>query len=134
MDVEDGNGTDCIAVKSHKLFKMPVSNEMFYGFIQKITHKTTTNVNYYLIDNSAYKKAIYCDEFQPISLLQQFCNDLMPHYFKNKQFFITRRMSYNNFNTILRHVCRSNGIDFRSERKYDKSKTQIMHYIYCIAQ
>lgn len=133
MDVEDGNGTDCIAAKSHKLFKMPVPNELFYGFIQKITHKIITNVSYFLIDNSAYKKAIYCDEFQPMSLLQQFCNDLMLYYCKNKQFFITRKMSYNNFNTILRHICRHNGIDFKSERKYDKSKTQIVYYIYCIA-
>jgi hypothetical protein len=133
MDVEDGNGTDCIAAKSHKLFKMPVPNELFYGFIQKITHKIITNVSYFLIDISAYKKAIYCDEFQPMSLLQQFCNDLMLYYCKNKQFFITRKMSYNNFNTILRHICRHNGIDFKSERKYDKSKTQIVYYIYCIA-
>ena len=133
MDVEDGNGTDCIAAKSHKLFKMPVPNELFYGFIQKITPNIITMVSYFWIDNSAYKKAIYCDEFQPMSLLQQFCNDLMLYYCKNKQFFITRKMSYNNFNTILRHICRHNGIDFKSERKYDKSKTQIVYYIYCIA-
>jgi hypothetical protein len=119
-------------IKSHKLLKTPVPNELFYDFIQKIAHKMP-NSNYYLIDMSAYKKAAYCDECQLTqtdSLLQQFCNDLMPHYCKDKQFFLTRKMSYNNLNTILRQICRHNAIECKTERKYDKSKTQIVYCIY----
>jgi len=121
-------------VKSHKLLRTPVPNELFYNFIQKIAHKMP-NSNYYLIDMSAYKKATYCDECQLVqtdSLLQQFCTDLMPHYCKDKQFFLTRKMSYNNLNTILRQICRYNAIECKTERKYDKSKTQIVYCIYDI--
>ena len=119
-------------IKSHKLLRTPVPNELFYDFIQKIAHKIP-NSNYYLIDMSAYKKATYCDECQLAqtdSLLQQFCTDLMPHYCKDKQFFLTRKMSYNNLNTILRQICRYNAIECKTERKYDKSKTQIVYCIY----
>ena len=38
-------------------------------------------------------------------------------------------MSYNNMNTILRQVCRRCAIECKSERKYDKSKTQIVYHI-----
>ena len=38
-------------------------------------------------------------------------------------------MSYNNMNTILRQVCRHCAIECKSERKYDKSKTQIVYHV-----
>ena len=63
------------------------------------------------------------------SLLQQFCNELMPYYCKDKHFFLTRKMSYSNLNTILRQVCRHASIECKPERKYDKSKTQIVYHI-----
>ncbi len=129
---------------------MSVPNELFYDFIKKIAHKIP-NSDYYLIDLFAYKKATYCDNYphgsdvehstattdvetttatMESSLLEKFCQDLMPYYCKDKQFFLTRKMSYNNLNTILRQICRYNSIDCRSERKYDKSKTHIVYYIH----
>lgn len=90
------------------------------------------NFNYYLIDMTAYKKSTYCDEHQADpSPLQQFCNDLMPYYCNDKRFFLTRKMSYNNLNTILRQICRHNAIECKTHRKYDKSKTQIVYYVGC---
>ena len=124
--------------KSHKLLKTHVPNELFYDFIKKVAHKMP-NSDWFLIDLFAYKKATYCDEGPDAiagddtpsqSLLQQFCEDLMPYYCKDKQFFLTRKMSYNNLNTILRQICRHNSIECRSERKYDKSKTHIVYYIH----
>jgi hypothetical protein len=141
VDAEGGNANvmnmhmnmnianNCI-LPSHKLLRTPVPNDLVFGFIHKIAHKIP-NSNYYLIDVCAYKKAMYYDaetEAKP-SLLQQFCNDLMPYYCKDKQFFVTRKMSHNNMNTILRQVCRHCAIECKSERKYDKSKTQIVYYI-----
>lgn len=123
--------------KSRKIIKNAVPNELFYDFIKKISHKIS-NSDYYLIDLFAYKKATYCDEHPheldetSPSLLQKFCQDLMPYYYKDKQFFLTRKMSYNNLNTILRQICRHNSIQCRSERKYDKSKTHIVYYIHDI--
>lgn len=146
----DENGTEMLScfTKTHKLLKMSVPNELFYDFIKKIAHKIP-NSDYYLIDLFAYKKATYCDEHShdaevepdtttatmgssssTPSLLEKFCQDLMPYYCKDKQFFLTRKMSYNNLNTILRQICRYNSIDCRSERKYDKSKTHIVYYIH----
>lgn len=129
--VNGGAAADPCVAKSHKLLKTSIPNELFYDFIKNIAHKMP-NSNYYLIDLSAYKKATYCDECQPDkpSLLQQFCTDLMPYYCNDKQFFLTRKMSCNNLNTLLRQVCRHNAIECKTDRKYDKSKTQIVYYIY----
>jgi hypothetical protein len=119
------------SMKSHKMLKAAIPNEVFYSFIRKIAHKMH-NSNYYVIDTIAYKKSIYCDESQEEpSPLQQFCNDLMPYYCNDKHFFLTRKMSHNNLNTILRQVCRCNAIECKTNRKYDKSKTQIVYYIGC---
>ena len=114
--------------KPHKFFKSAIPVETLYDFIKKISYKMP-NSEYYLIDLNAYKKAIYCPEPHSVSLIEQFCNDLMPCYSKEKQVFITRKMSYNNLNTILRQVCRHCGIECKSERKYDKSKTHIVYHI-----
>jgi len=114
--------------KSHKFFKSAIPTEMIRCFIMKISYKIP-NTHTYLIDLNAYKKAVYCSDSQSVSLLAQFCNDLLPYYCKEKQMFLTRKMSYNNMNTILRQVCRHCAIECRSERKYDKSKTQIVYHI-----
>jgi len=113
---------------SHKFFKSAIPVEIVHNFIKKISHKMP-NSEYHLIDLNAYKKAIYCSDSQTISWLEQFCNDLLPFYCKEKQVFLTRKMSYNNLNTILRQVCRHCAIECKSERKYDKSKTQIVYHI-----
>ena len=123
-----GLGAPPKPTKSHKLLKTPVPTDVFYEFIKKISHKMP-NSDYYLIDMSAYKKATYCED-EAVSLLQQFCNDLMPYYYMDKHFFLTRKMSFNNLNTILRQICRHNSIECKSERKYDKSNTHIVYHIY----
>ena len=145
----DENGTETkepSLTKHHKLLKTSVPNELFYDFIKKVAHKMP-NSDWFLIDLFAYKKATYCDDGPDAigggggisntdtdspnqSPLQQFCQDLMPYYCKDKQFFLTRKMSYNNLNTILRQICRHNSIECLSERKYDKSKTHIVYYIH----
>ena len=122
------NPSSSSSSKSHKFFKSAIPAEIIYSFIKKISYKMP-NSEYYLIDLNAYKKAVYCSEPHSVSLLEQFCNDLLPYYCKEKQIFLTRKMSYNNLNTVLRQVCRHCAIECKSERKYDKSKTQIVYYI-----
>jgi hypothetical protein len=114
--------------KSHKFFKSAIPIELIHGFIRRISYKIP-NTHTHLIDLNAYKKAVYCADAQTVSLLAQFCNELLPHYCKEKQVFLTRKMSYNNMNTILRQVCRQCAIVCKSERKYDKSKTQIVYHV-----
>jgi hypothetical protein len=127
-DTEPAVASDHIHAKSHKFFKSAVHPDVLYDFLKKISYKVP-NSEYYLIDMNAYKKAVYASEPQTATPAEQFCNSLMQHYSKEKQTFLTRKMSYNNLNTILRQVCRHCRIEYKSERKYDKSKTQIVYYI-----
>ena len=134
MVVKDDTATNCMAVvKSHKILRACVPNELFYAFITQIATKIP-NTNYYLIDVAAYKKSTYIDDDavanNGVSLLQKFCTDLLPYYCNDKQGFVTRKMSYNNLNTILRQICRQNLIECKSHRKYDKSKTHIVYHIH----
>jgi hypothetical protein len=116
------------SLNPHKFFRSAIPVAMLYDFVHKISYKLP-NTECYLIDRNAYKKAIYCPEPASVSAIEQFCSDLMPYYCKEKQVFLTRKMSYNNLNTILRQVCRHCAVEFRSERKYDKSKTHIVYYV-----
>lgn len=118
------------SVTKSSFFKSNVPLELLYDFVNKISHKIP-NTDHHLIDINSYKKSIYVDDFNKKSLLDHFCYSLLPYYHKEKQFFLTRKMSYNNLITILRQICRGSNIYFKSERKYDKSKTQIVHYIAC---
>ena len=136
VNQDNDTATKCMAVvKSHKILRACVPNELFYAFINRIATKIP-NSNYYLIDVASYKKSTYidadadADANNGVSLLQQFCTDLLPYYCNDKQCFVTRKMSYNNLNTILRQVCRQNSIECKSHRKYDKSKTHIVYHIY----
>lgn len=133
VSTTDADDIELGVIKSHtkptKFFKAAIPHEIIHCFIKKISYRIPNSENHYLIDLNAYKKAIYCSEPLSVSLLDQFCRDLLPFYCKEKQIFLTRKMSYNNMNTILRQVCRHCAIECRSERKYDKSKTQIVYYI-----
>jgi len=79
--------------KLHKFFKSAIPFELIHGFIRKISYKIP-NTHTHLIDFNAYKKAVYCSDSH--SLLAKFCSDLLPFYCKEKQMFLTRKMSYNN--------------------------------------
>ena len=52
------------------------------------------------------------------------------HYFPSKQNYVTRKMTYKNFITILRQICKYHHIPFTSTIKYDKSTYDISYSIF----
>ena len=63
-------------------------------------------------------------------ILTQFIDYLLPFYYTSKHFYLTRRMTYNRFITIIRHVCKICNILFNYNIKYIQSKYMIEYYIY----
>ena len=53
-----------------------------------------------------------------------------PFYHISKQKYLERKLTYNNFTTILRQICNFNKINYTSQIKYDKSTYDIIYYIY----
>jgi len=90
--------------------------DFFSDFIKSIG---TQEDNYLLIDENHYKSAEYKNLIDPF-LLQ-----INPYYYETKKRYLTRKMNYNNFITILRQISNKNEIVYESVMKYNNSK----HYI-----
>ena len=94
---------------------------MLYNIFEQICLKTD---KYYLVDNNSYKKFLY------YGLNEKLCEALMEYYHMSKQFYLTRPMTYNSFTNIVRQICKSNGIMFTSQIKYNESKYSIEYLVY----
>ena len=105
-----------------QLFKYDISNTLLFTLLDKIC--TKIDDKYYLLDNIAYKKALYHNA------IPDFCSSIKDYYFESKKYYAERKMDFNKFITIVRHICRANKINFTSKIKYDKSGYEIVYYIY----
>jgi len=104
-----------------QIFRKSVPNSILFELFDKICLKTE---KYYLFDNNAYRKLIFYN-FQI-----EFLNSLIEYYHSSKQFYLTRKLNYNSFTTILRQICKSNHVMFTSQLKYNESKYNIDYFIY----
>ncbi len=105
-----------------QVFKYDVSNNLLFTLLDQIC--TKFDDKYYLVDNIAYKKALYHN------ILEDFCYSIKKYYFESKKYYVERKLDFNKFMTIIRHICRANNIKYTSKIKYDKSGYEIVYYIY----
>jgi len=106
---------------SNQIFKNKIPNENFFGLLEKITLKTE---KCYIFNLDAFKKGIYTQD------IQAFLEVCRPYYHISKRTYVDRKLTYNNFTTVIRHICKFNEINFTSEIKYNKSEYSIFYYIY----
>jgi len=106
---------------SSQLFKTKVPIELFTSLLELncIRHD-----NYYLFNNAAFKKGLLNES------IEAFINNIKDFYYLSKQKYLTNKRSYNMFTTIIRQICKSNNIAFNSKILYDKSKYEIVYYIF----
>jgi len=107
---------------SHQIFKEDFDSAILYTLLNDIC--SLKNEKYYIIDKIAFKKAQYN------KLLEPFLESLEKYYHESKKFYITRKLNYTRFITIIRQICKKNEIAFSSTIKYDKSTYNIVYYIY----
>ena len=82
--------------------------------------------NYYLFNILVFKTLLYEEK------IYIFLKELENYYYKNKYFYITRNpITYNQFNTVLKQICKKNNIQFSIIKKYIKSKYNTELCIYC---
>jgi len=104
-----------------QIFRTTLPNDTLFNLLDQISLKTD---NYYLIDINAYKKMIFHN------LHTEFLTQLVEYYHLSKQFYITRKITYNSFVNIVRQICKNNSLMFSSQIKYNKSKYNINYLIY----
>ena len=106
---------------SKQIFKDNVPKTPLFDLLNKICTKTD---KYYLLNNIAFKKGEYDNS------IIDFCKSIQPYYHKSKEHYVTRKMTYSKFTTIVRQICKNNHILFTSKIKYDKSRYDILYFIY----
>ena len=82
------------------------------------------NEKYYEMSLDVFKK------LKTIGTLTSFLEELTPYYRKNKIHYLEKADKYTNFLTIVRHICKANGISYYSSIKYSQSKYEILYKIY----
>ena len=106
---------------SKQIFKKLVPTTVLYELFDQICLKTE---KCYLVDQNAFKKFMY------YKLNESFCELLRDYYHVSKHFYLTRAMTYNSFTSIVRQICKSNGVMFTSQIKYNESKYTIEYLVY----
>jgi hypothetical protein len=106
---------------SHQLFKKNVPNDILFSLLNTLCIK---NEKYYIFDINSFKKGVFNND------IKAFIEECKSYYHNSKQMYLTRKVTYNNFITILRQICNFNNISYTSQLKYDKSSYNILYYIY----
>jgi hypothetical protein len=104
-----------------QLFKTNVPIVLFTSLLELncIRHN-----NYYLFNNASFKKGLLNES------IEAFVVNIKEFYHLSKQKYLTNKRSYNMFTTIIRQICKSHNIVFTSQILYDKSKYEIVYYIF----
>ena len=104
-----------------QIFKKDVPIEIIFDLLDKICIK---NEKYYFLNKVSYKKGEY------LNILNPFNEVLLEYYHKSKHTYLTRKLSYTNFLTIIRQICRFKSINYTSKINYNKSNYEIVYFIY----
>lgn len=104
-----------------QVIKYSIPTEVLFELLDKICKKTN---KYYTLNKVSFKLAEYHN------YTQAFCDKIITHYYLSKQYYMTRKLDYCKFATIIRQMCKSMGIHFISKILYDNSNYEIVYYIY----
>jgi hypothetical protein len=104
-----------------QIFKENVPIDYLFDWLQLFCIKSD---KYYLIDHNAYKKILFHEYDKP------FIEKIGKYYHQSKNFYATRKFTYNSFVNIVRQICKSNNIMFTNKIKYNESNYNIQYFIY----
>ena len=103
-----------------QIFKKRVPIVLLFSLLELICEKDEKS---YILTNDAFKKGVYHDLIAPFFAE---CNE---YYHVSKRVYLTRKITYTSFLTVVRQICKNNGIIYTSMIKYDKSNYNIIYYI-----
>jgi hypothetical protein len=106
----------------NQIFKTTVPLHILKTFLSSICLHSTSK--YIVLNKTSFNKAIY------LNLIEQFKQNIRPHYHKSKQYYIDRDLNYSRLMTIIRHLCIIHNIPYTSNIKYCKSTYDIIFNVY----
>ena len=105
----------------NQLFKTLVDERLLWGFL---THNVNELEEYYILSKPLYKKAVFNNN------INLFIQELDKFYHDSKKYYITRKLDYIKFITIIRQICNSLNIKYTTQFLYNNSSYEIVYYIY----
>ena len=93
----------------------------FYEFINLYCIKDKSNFS--LFNKEIYKK------YENNNKIKDFVDFIKNYYKKSKKYFVERTINYNNFTSILRHLCKLLIIPHYKKIIYNKNSYSIEYYI-----
>ena len=106
---------------SLQIFKERIPPDILFGLLEDLCVK---NDRYYTFNNISYKKGVFTEK------INDFLNACKEYYFTSKQKYLDRKLTYNNFMTVIRQICNVNNVVYTSKIRYNKSMYEIEYYIY----
>jgi len=86
-----------------QLFQKNINNKFLFDLLEECS---TIKGNSYIFSKASFK----CAQFK--NIIEPFCDKLKECYYPSKQHYITRKMIYKTFITVLRQVCKFKSIPF----------------------
>jgi hypothetical protein len=106
---------------STQIFKNIIPTEKIFHLLDLLCIK---NEKHYIFDTNSFKKGLFTQE------INKFLEECKPYYHISKRKYLEKKVTYNNFTTVMRQICNFNKIIYTSQIKYDKSKYEIIYYIF----
>ena len=109
------------------LFKSTVPRNTFMNFLYNVATITDEGYTY---NHESYKRGNLITEDSHVDILNdQFCDKIMEYYYKHKQFYVSRKNTYNKYTTLIRQLCNLHGIDYTIESSNSKYKMFSSYHI-----
>jgi hypothetical protein len=102
----------------NQIFKTIVAPDIIWTFLKENGEETT---DHFMFDKVLYKKAVFKEMIEP------FVKSLIEHYHESKKHYINRKLDYNKFVTVLRQLCNSNDIEYKTQMVYNSSTYEIVY-------
>lgn len=101
-------------------FKEPIPPTILLSLLGELC---MVNNGCFIMDMAAYHNGIHK------GLVQNFMEECKPYYNPSKQFYATNELTYKSFLTVVRHICKTNSINYTHHIQYCHSIYQIVYNI-----
>lgn len=104
----------------NRIFYEPIEMKILYDLLEQICLKTD---KHYIVNIIAYKKMMF------LKLHLPFLNTIVTRYHTSKQFYVTRKLIFNSFITIVKQICNYNNYPVTSKIQYAESEYIINYFV-----
>lgn len=108
--------------QQQQLFASPVPKEKLYQLLNDIC--TTKVTNKYIMTPYVF------DHGMVLNIIPLFMNDCKQYYYKSKQYYVSRDITYTRFITVIKQICKCHNIKFDVHKTYLNTEHVMNYFIY----